>query len=399
MIHIFINALAASAGGGLTYVRNVIPHIGTRNDVRATVLVTPRLRRELRSSASVVFMEQEIPLSAMSRFWFEQRKVRELIRDCGANVLLSAGNFALWHSPVPQILLSRNSLYVSPDFYRDLRARGDYLQWLDTQVKGSFAKWSIETADSVVAPSEAFAGELQRWTGKPITAVHHGFDSETFVRDQSPLSAAAQEMLNLHPQALRLLFVSHYNYYRNFETLIRALPLIKQRLGFRRLCLFLTCRLAPGANPGRYRTGSAVALVRELKLNDEVVELGYIPYNLLHHVYRSADIYVSPAYAESFAHPLVESMSTGLPVVASDIAVHHEICGPAALYFERFSPQQLAERVMEVAGSPQLSRQLSQAGLERSAGFSWRDHVDRILRLASELVSGTMGHTNRSGGN
>ena len=386
MIHIFINALAASAGGGLTYVRNVIPHVGVRRDVRTTLLLNARLRGELPPCANVVLIEREMPSNVINRIWFEQRTVAELIRLAGANVLLSAGNFALWSSPVPQILLSRNSLYTSRDFYRDLEARGDHRLWIDTHLKSAFAKWSIQVADRVVAPSQAFAQELQAWTGKPVAAIHHGFDYEAFVRDQSPLPTHLRQQIDSASAALRLIFVSHYNYYRNFETLIRALPLIKRQVKPRNLRLFLTCKLAPGANPGAYRTDFAAALIRDLALTDDVVELGAIPYNLLHHVYRAADIYVSPAYAESFAHPLVEAMSCGLPVVASDLAVHQEICGSAALYFERFSPQQLAERVVEVAESAPLRRQLSQAGVERSAAFSWKLHVDRIVQVANELI-------------
>jgi hypothetical protein len=39
------------------------------------------------------------------------------------------------------------------------------------------------------------------------------------------------------------------------------------------------------------------------------------------------------AYTESFAHPLVEEMANGLPVVAAEIAIHREICQEAAVYF------------------------------------------------------------------
>ena len=127
-------------------------------------------------------------------------------------------------------------------------------------------------------------------------------------------------------------------------------------------------------------------LVRELGLSKEVVELGSVPYSLLHHMYKAAHVYVTPAYAESFAHPLVEAMSSGLPIVASDLPVHREICGAAAVHFQRFSPQELAERVLEVSGSSELAARLSRAGIERSAAFSWKEHVDRIVSLAKRLV-------------
>jgi len=320
MIHLFVNALAATAGGGLTYVRNVIPQISARNDAMATVLLDAGLRREFQALSNIEFLEWEGSSQPALRFWLEQRTVRRLALRSGAGILLSAGNFAVWNSPLPQLLLSRNSLYTSRDFDRDLRSRGETRLWLDTRLKAEFARWSILVADRVVAPSQSFAEELQRWTGAPIAAVHHGFDRDTFLRDHSPLPDALRHRLECAGGALRLLFVSHYNYYRNFETLIRALPLIRRELAPRPVRLFLTCKLAPGTNPGAYRPERAAALVRQLNLTDEVVELGSVPYSLLHHVYRSADVYVTPAYAESFAHPLVEAMSSGLPVVAGRFA-------------------------------------------------------------------------------
>lgn len=387
MIHLFVNALAATAGGGLTYVRNVIPQIAARNDAMATVLLDTGLRREFHALPNIEFLEWEGTSQPALRFWMEQHMVRKLALRSDAGVLLSAGNFAVWNSPLPQLLLSRNSLYTSRDFDRDLRSRGETRLWLDTRLKAEFARWSILAADRVVAPSQSFAEELHRWTGAPIAAVHHGFDRDTFLHDRSPLPDALRQKLECKGGALRLLFVSHYNYYRNFETLIRALPTIRRELAPRPVRLFLTCKLAPGANPGAYRPERAAALVRQLNLPDEVVELGSVPYSLLHHVYRSADVYVTPAYAESFAHPLVEAMSSGLPVVASDLPVHREICGDAGMYFERFSPEGLAQRVLAVAGSSELAGQLAQAGIVRASAFSWKRHVDQILTLARQLNS------------
>ena len=166
MIHLFVDASAASAGSGPTYVRNVVPHLAAVSDLHSTVLVSPLLRHEFQDKSNVSFLElADESISPATRFVRTQRFVPELIRRSGANVLLSAGNIALFRSPVPQILLSGNALYTSADFFRDLRLRGDYRLWLDTRIKGQMAKWSVQAADCTVAPSQAFADEIERWTG------------------------------------------------------------------------------------------------------------------------------------------------------------------------------------------------------------------------------------------
>ncbi len=281
-------------------------------------------------------------------------------------------------------MLSRNSIYTSPEFYRDLRSRHEYRAWLDTHLRAVIAKRSIGWANVTVAPSEAFAAELRRWTGARVLAIHHGFDREAFIRDSSPLASEVEGKLRVAEGSLKLLFVSHYNYYRNFETLIRALPHLRDRLGRRPVKLLLTCSLVAG-NPGAYRPETAAALVRQLGVADIVIELGEIPYRQLHHLYGRADVYVTPAYTETFAHPLVEAMASALPVIASDLPVHQEICGDAAAYFPRFSAESLAETVTQVVQSTETSKRMVAVGLERVRRFSWKTHVEKILELSRDF--------------
>jgi glycosyltransferase involved in cell wall biosynthesis len=392
MIHLFVDASAASSGSGPTYVRNVVPQLGARTDLRSTVLVSRLLRQEFQDQSNVSFVEfADESMGAATRFIRAQRLIPELIRRSGANVLLSAGNIALFRSPVPQILLSGNALYTSRDFFRDVIQRRDYKLWLDTKFKGQMAKWSVRSADCTVAPSQAFADEIQRWTGVHALAIHHGFDPNLFFRDTQPLPEELKKKLDRTSDELRLLLVSHYNYYRNFETLIRGVAVLRKSelrksIEPRQVKLFLTSRLDPGANPGSFRTETAARLVHELGVASNLVELDAVPYHLLHHVYRACDLYVTPAYVETFAHPLVEAMAVGLPVVASDLAVHREVCEDAALYFPAFSPDLLAETVSRVAQSPDVSQKMSERGLERSRDFSWKDHVTRVIAVAESLL-------------
>ncbi len=385
-LRIFLNGAAASAGGGLTYLRNVVPILSRRADVFTTIAMSSSLRTEFRSADNVSFIDLDFFSNSAVRFCQEQLKLPDMIRNAGSDVLISAGNFALRNSPVPQVLLSGNSLYTSGYFYQDLVRRGEYGMWLDTRIKASLAFRSVAWADRTVAPSAAFAQDLHEKTGHAVLSIHHGFDADIFFANETAVSGELQSKLKRNGDELRLLFVSHYNYYRNFETLLKAIPILREKLHPRRVRLFLTCKFEDASNPGSYRTREAGHLIRELGIADNVIALGAVPYDLLHHVYRACDIYVSPAYTETFAHPLVEAMSCGLPVVASDIPVHREICGEAAVYFDTFSSDALADNAIQ-ASLPETQRKLSIARAEKLRAYSWDDHVDQLLKIARQLVS------------
>ena len=384
-MHIFLNALAASAASGLTYVRNVVPHLASRADIKATVLVSHSLRKELADAPNVALEVAAEGYSTARRFWYEQRELPTLLRRSGADILISAGNFAIRHSPVPQILLSGNALYFSKEFARDLLQRGEWRPWLDLKIRSWFANRSIHWADCTVAPSEAFARQLEAWSDRSVRAVHHGFDEKLFRADSGTVPAELLRKLAATDGNLRLLHVSHYNYFRNFETLFRALPLLKKQLPGRNVKLVLTCELRPSADTATYDPRAAAALIRDLGIEHDVVQLGVVPYRLVHHVYRACDFYVTAAYSESFAHPTVEAMSCGLPIVASELAVHREICQDAALYAPCFSPEVFAHHVAELAQRSELAARMSARGPEHAHNFSWRKHVDELLTIAADL--------------
>jgi len=381
MRHVFLNGVGASAGAGLTYLYNVIPRLSSRCGVQTTVALQPQLREQFNRFPNVKVLDADIPAGTMRRFWFEQKTLPRLVQASGAHILVSLGNFALRRSPVPQILLSGNSLYTSADFAADLRRRREARMWLDTKLKAMFARSSVDWADCTVAPSHAFGGVLNRWTGQPIMAIHHGFDPETFFADKGALPESITQKLNVSANCIKLLFVSHYNYYRNFETLFRAVAVLRKHCPGRPIRLFLTCSLQDDENPGAYKTERARQEIDDLGIRREVVELGAIPYRLLHSIYRACDLYVTAAYAETFAHPLVEAMASGLPIVASDIAVHREVCGDGALYFPKFSAESLADQVLASLdrGRPSPSEDV----LRR---FSWTRHLEEILAVADRLM-------------
>lgn len=398
MTNVLFNALASTAGGGVTYLRNVLPILSRgKTDHRYLVLVPPE-----HIEAYIQFASEQLGIEAaparggtLKRMWWEQTGLRQLLKSRKIDVLVSLGNFALFASPVPQILFNRNDLYFSSEFGQDLRNRSLRGALITHQMKSWLARQSIKQATVNVTPTAAFANRIQTVDGLnrvKIEILHFGFDNENFTTSQNPLPEPLLAKLNLNANCRRLLYVSHYNYFRNFETLIRALPHIKAKLKEQTgesVQLILTTDIKQGAMYGGYDATAAAQLIDWLGVREDIAMLGAVEYSKLHQLYQLCDVFVCPSYSESFGHPLVEAMASGTPVVAANLPVHREIGGDAAIYFDVFDENELAEQCVRVLADRALSQQMQSAGLHRSQQFSWDEHVRQLAALIDHVAPHT----------
>ncbi len=389
MVNVLLNALASTAGGGLTYLQNVLPRLGqSEGDYHYWLLAPPEQLDSYRCFASDCLKIETISTfnRILARMWWEQTGLRHFVKARQIDVLISLGNFALFASSVPQILFNRNALYFSPYFEADLRQRGCYGDLLSHQLKSRLARLSISQAQINVTPTAAFAQAIQTagFPHKEFSIIPFGFDITSFVANQESLPEAQLAQLKHAPDCLRILYVSHYNYYRNFETLLGALPLIKravqEHIG-KSVQLVLTTDLQHGAVYGGYDATAAAELIERLGVRADIAMLGNVPYDKLHQLYRLCDAFICPSYAESFGHPLVEAMAMRVPVVAADLPVHREVCADAAVYFEVFDERALAAQCVRVLTEQPLRETLRERGLRRSQEFSWDEHCRQLADL------------------
>ncbi|HMV46834.1 MAG TPA: glycosyltransferase family 1 protein [Blastocatellia bacterium] len=393
MSAVLINALASTAGGGITYLRNVLPRLGNSAEHHYTVFVPPEhVNNYAPLAGNRVSLETSPAVGTMARMWWEQTALRSLLKARRMDVLLSLGNFAMLRSPVPQILFNRNDLYFSPEFTADLQRRKLHKLLFAHRTKSWLARQSIKQATINLAPTTAFANRIKATEGLrkiKVEALRFGFDAEGFKADQTPLPDALLAKLNLNPNCRRLLYVSHYNYFRNFETLIRALPVIKSKLQAhgQDVQLVLTTDIRRGAVYGDYDATAAARLIDLLAVRKDIAMLGAVEPGKLHRLYPLCDAFVCPSYAESFGHPLVEAMASGVPVIAANLPVHREICEGAAVYFNVFNEVELTEQCLRVLTDQGLSERLRVTGVERSRTFSWDEHVRGLESLIARIAS------------
>lgn len=394
MINVLFNALASTAGGGTTYLRNVLPLLSRAEEPQRFVIFVPPSQAQgwaFLSHERVKIETIKIDGTA-KRMWWEQTRLRQVIKSEQINVLVSLGNFALLASPVPQILFNRNDLLFSEEFECDLRRRNLTGALIAHRFKCWLARQSIQQATINVTPTTAFADRIRSapaLSKAKIETLRFGFEAAGFTKNHEPLPDSLTAKLNLSKSCRRILFVSHYNYFRNFETLIRAFPTIKSQLMQRtgeNVQLVFTTDIRRGANYGGYDATAAAELIDRLGIRQDIAMLGAVEYGNLHQLYRLCDVFVCPSYSESFGHPLVEAMASGVPVVSANLPVHREVCGEAAVYFEVFDETDLAERCVDVLADQNLSVRLRARGLERSREFSWSEHVRQLTALINRVA-------------
>ena len=104
-------------------------------------------------------------------------------------------------------------------------------------------------------------------------------------------------------------------------------------------------------------------------------------------LYRSAEAFVYPSFAEGFGLPLLEAMACGVPCVASTAEALVEVGGDAALYAPPADTRALARAIAEVLEEPATRSRLCAAGPRRAALFSWEAAAAATATALEEAAS------------
>lgn len=96
---------------------------------------------------------------------------------------------------------------------------------------------------------------------------------------------------------------------------------------------------------------------------------------------------VMPSRYEGFGLPVLEAMSCGTPVCASDVSALPELVGDAGLLVDPDDLEGWAAALMRLNQDEVLRQDLSQKGLRRAAGFSWTKAAGQTLELYRKLLA------------
>lgn len=127
-------------------------------------------------------------------------------------------------------------------------------------------------------------------------------------------------------------------------------------------------------------------MIAELKLEEHVILPGHIDDEDMPAIYNGADLFVLPSLYEGFGLPLLEAMSCGIPLIASNVTSLPEIVGDAGILVNPYNIEELTQSMEVLLTDQSLRNSLITKGLERAKTFSWEKCARETLDVYNELL-------------
>jgi glycosyltransferase involved in cell wall biosynthesis len=294
----------------------------------------------------------------------------------GCDVLFATAMFAPYLRQLPTVALIHDlAVWRHPEWYpRFWRGMNEL-----------FTRAPARRADHVVTVSEDARRDAITIFGlheDKVTAIHPGLEllpatneSDADVLRRYEIPNGARYVLHMGPM------IPH----KNLAALVEAFRRMLTRLPDQPLYLVL------GGPPRNTHGKDAVREIRfaAAPIKDRVRFPGFVPREHCAVLYRNAMVYAVPSLFEGFGLPVIEAMSCGTPVVASDRASLPEVGGDAALYFDPLCVEDLTDVLLRVATRPEVRARMVARGLARARQFTWEEAADRYIKVF-ERVSGPL---------
>jgi glycogen(starch) synthase len=240
-------------------------------------------------------------------------------------------------------------------------------------------RWMANRAERVIACSAYMRDHVADVYGleeERIWVVSNGIDPADLVPVEN-LAALRARFADPHERLV--LLVGRLVYEKGFHLALEALPDLIERLR--------TVRFVVAGS------GTAEHELREqasrLGLDGHGAFLGWIGDDLLHSLYRIADLTVVPSIYEPFGLVALEAMASGCPCLVADTGGLREVVPNAdvGLRFRSRDPRSLAAMAERLLTDRELRERLVAEASEHVLSFDWTDVARQIAALYAEVAA------------
>jgi glycosyltransferase involved in cell wall biosynthesis len=299
----------------------------------------------------------------IKRYLFEQFVLPFLVSWYRVDILHSLGYVG------PILLLQKHIITIhDANFVR--------LSWLMSPVKrrvyGLIARLSARTCNHIITISSFAKEELVNCLGvtsTKVTVVHHGVPlaNEPAIGD-----GWLHGLAELQPYVLVLGGGSRH---KNIRSFVASFARVQD-------CFPHKLVIAGHLSDSMGDLPEALELIN----SGRIIITGFLKDTDLDATYRGADLFVFPTLYEGFGLPILEAQARSVPVLCSRVASLPEIGGNSVAYFDPTSVDDMAEKLRDLLGSPEVMRDLVDRGHKNLLRFTWEHAASQICAIYKHIL-------------
>ena len=259
---------------------------------------------------------------------------------------------------------------------------GRHQGWVDKHPQSyihGVERWISNRSDRVIACSSYMREQISDIFEVPearIAVIPNGIDpGDLPLGDEQELVRLRSEFAA--PDEKLVLLIGRLVYEKGFQIALEAMPELIERVPGTR---FLVA--GSGTHEDELKKQAT-----ELGLMEHGTFLGWIGDDVLHLLYRIADVCVVPSIYEPFGLVALEAMASGCPCIVADTGGLREVVphGEVGLRFRTRDPEALGGMVERVLTDAELRESLIAEASEHVLRFDWSDVARRTLAVYGEL--------------
>jgi glycogen synthase len=244
-------------------------------------------------------------------------------------------------------------------------------------------RWITNRSDRVIACSTFMREQIVDIFGvdeEKVEVIPNGIDPDDLQpQDEAELKRLRAEFAD--PDESLVLLVGRLVYEKGFQVALEAMPQVIERLPKTRFIV-----AGSGTHEDELRKQA-----EELGLMEHGTFVGWIGDDVLHSLYRIADVCVVPSIYEPFGLVALEAMASSCPCIVADTGGLREVVphDEVGLRFRARDPESLAEMTIRVLDDAKLCRRLTAEAFEHLRLFDWADVAERTAAIYTELAGKT----------
>jgi len=259
---------------------------------------------------------------------------------------------------------------------------GRHQGWVDKHPQSyihGVERWITNRSDRVIACSAYMREQVSDIFTVPegkVAVIPNGIDpGDLPAGDRAELDRLRGEFAA--PNEKLVLLIGRLVYEKGFQIALEAMPELIERVPGTRFLV---------AGSGTHEL-ELKKQAEELGLMDHGTFLGWIGDDVLHQLYRIADVCVVPSIYEPFGLVALEAMASDCPCIVADTGGLREVVphGEVGLRFRTRDPEALGRMVERVLTDAELTGRLVTEASEHVLRFDWNDVAARTAEVYGEL--------------